>query len=212
MLSGCTSDQRQITEKAASLLSFIERGKELSIETQFGTKINLRLDGHKPSAGDSIVTDKDAAQGIVKFLPSGFVEVAIDEDSAEGTIVYDVPILVSGGRKIVGLTLTFQQGKIVKYCAKSGIEGFDDYMKSTHGDFDKLGFFGIGLNPGLKSGYTQDDKVSGAVTVGIGGNEDKGGKNRTLGNKHWWASMTKATLTIDDNILLKQGKELYLKR
>jgi leucyl aminopeptidase (aminopeptidase T) len=212
MLAGCTSDQQQITKKAIALLRSVEEGHEVSIETPFGTDISFRLVGRKPNSGDSILTHKDADEGIIKFLPSGFVEVAIDEDSAKGTIVYDVPILVPGGRKIVGLNLTFQRGKIVKYSAKSGIEGFDDYMRSTQGDFDKLGFFGIGLNPSLEPGYTQDDKVSGAVAIGIGGNEDKGGKNRTPGNKHWWASMTKATLKIDEDILLEQGKELYLKR
>jgi hypothetical protein len=69
----------------------------------------------------------------------------------------------------------------------------------------KFAFFGLGLNPGLKHGFTQDDKVLGGVTIGIGGNEDKGGKNKTKGNSMWWASTTQATLQVDDALLVKSG-------
>jgi hypothetical protein len=62
-----------------------------------------------------------------------------------------------------------------------------------------------GLNTGLKFGFTQDDRVLGGVTIGIGGNEDKGGKNRTLGNRHWWASMTNATVSIDGKTIVADG-------
>lgn len=212
MLAGCTSDQQEIAEKAVQLAGIIENGQQVLIQTPFGSKISFRLIGRKLSIGDSIVSKKDATQGVVKFLPSGFVEVAADEDSADGVVVYDKPIPVRGRRKIVGLSLRFERGKIVEFSAKSGIESFKDYMRSGQGDFGKFGFFGIGLNPGLMHGYIQDDKVSGAVTIGIGSNEDKGGRNRTPGNNGWWASMTGATLAIDDDLVLKDGKELYWKR
>jgi hypothetical protein len=65
-----------------------------------------------------------------------------------------------------------------------------------------LPFFGFGLNVGLRHGFTQDDTVLGSVTVEVGGNEDKRGKNRTLGNHHWWGSMTKATVGIDNKTLV----------
>jgi leucyl aminopeptidase (aminopeptidase T) len=139
-------------------------------------------------------------------LPSGFVEVAADEDSADGTVVYDVPIPARGGVKTERLSIEFKGGKVVRYSAQKGIEPFEDYMKSGQGDVDKFAFFGLGLNPSLEHGFTQDDKVLGGVTIGIGGNEDKGGKNRTAGNRHWWASMTKATVKIDGKIVLRKGK------
>jgi aminopeptidase len=151
-----------------------------------------------------VVSKEDGIRGIVKFLPSGFVEVAADEESAVGTIVYDVPILIRG-KSIKDLTLHFKHGKIVKYSAWSGIEEFEDYLKSNGADVDRFAFFGLGLNAGLKFGFTQDDKVLGGVTIGIGGNEDKGGKNRTLGNRHWWASMTNATVNIDGKTIVADG-------
>ncbi|MGQ9597602.1 MAG: hypothetical protein ACUVUS_09640 [Thermoproteota archaeon] len=69
----------------------------------------------------------------------------------------------------------------------------------------------MGLNHGLKPGFTQDDKVLGRVTIGIGGNEDKMGKNRTEENRHWWASMTQATVQIDKEAVLKNGIEAFSK-
>jgi leucyl aminopeptidase (aminopeptidase T) len=212
MLTGCTVNQQEIAEKAAQLANIMQEGREVSVQTPFGTSLKLELVGRKPIVGDSIVSKEDAAQGIVKFLPSGFVEVAVDEDSAEGTVVYDMPIPVRGAKKIEGLALEFKHGKVVKYSAQAEIGAFENYLRSGQGDVDKLGFFGIGLNPALKHGFTQDDKVLGGVTIGIGGNEDKMGKNRTMENRHWWASMTQATVQIGKELILKNGMEVFSER
>lgn len=210
MLAGCLVNQQEITHKAVQLANIIREGREVHVQTPHGTNFKFRLAGCEPIIGDSIVSEEDAADGIIKFLPSGFVEVAADEDSAEGTVVYDVPIPVRGRKKIRGLTLQFKHGKVVKYTAQTGIAPFENYLKSGQGDIDKFGFFGLGLNHGLKHGFTQDDKVLGGVTIGIGGNEDKGGKNRTQGNRHWWASITQATVLIDKKIVLRNGKWVIL--
>jgi leucyl aminopeptidase (aminopeptidase T) len=206
MLAGCLADQREIVQRANRLAGAVREGSDVNVETPFGTRLKFRLAEREPILGDSVVNKEDAAKGVVKFLPSGFVEVATDEDSAEGTVVYDVPIPARGGMRTERLSLEFKNGKVVRYCARDGIEPFESYMKSGQGDVDKFAFFGLGLNPGLKHGFTQDDKVLGGVTVGVGGNEDKGGKNRTAGNRHWWASMAKATVKIDGKVVLRSGK------
>lgn len=206
MLAGCLVDQDEIAERAARLARKVGGIKEVNIQTPFGTRIKFRLAGLEPITGDSIVSSKDAAKGVVKFLPSGFVEVAADEDSAEGLVVFDVPIRVRGGKNVEGLTLEFSHGKLTKYSAQGGIEAFENYLKPSQGDVDMFGFVGLGLNSGLRHGFTQDDKVLGGVTIGIGGNEDKGGRNRTSGNRHWWASLTKASVEFDGEIALQDGK------
>ncbi|MGD0495040.1 MAG: aminopeptidase [Candidatus Bathyarchaeia archaeon] len=209
MLAGCLTDQREIAKKAAELARIIRDSHEVSVRTPSGTNLRFELAGRRPIIGDSIVSEKDAAEGTVKFLPSGFVEAAADEDSADGKVVYDSPILVRGAKRIEGLTLKFKHGKLAKYSARVGVEAFRKYLDSAGGDVDKFGFFGIGLNPGLKHGFTQDDKVLGGFTLGIGGNEDKGGRNQTTGNRHWWASMTRATVQIDDKLVLEHGLETF---
>jgi len=205
MLAGCLVNQQEIARTASGVAEVIRKGRNVSVETPFGTKLKFELSGREPILGDSVVNKEDGAKGTVKFLPSGFVEVAAEETSAEGTVVYDAAISVRGGEKIKDLTLHFKQGKVVEYKAQSGTSKFEEYLKSCGGDVDKFAFFGLGLNPGLKHGFTQDDKVLGGVTIGIGGNEDKGGMNRTSGNRHWWASMTRATVKIDGKALVKNG-------
>ncbi|MEM3565769.1 MAG: aminopeptidase [Candidatus Bathyarchaeia archaeon] len=210
MLKGCLANQQEISDKAAKLADIIKNGREVNIQTPFGTNLKFDLAGREPIIGDSIVTKEDAAKYAVKFLPSGFVEVAANEDSAGGTVVFDAEIPTVGGRKIKDLKLWFEQGNVIKYWAREGIELFENYIKSGQGDIRKFGFFGIGLNPGLKHGFTQDDKVLGGVTIGIGGNKDKGGKNRTPENRHWWASMTHATVWVDGKLILKEGTNLSI--
>jgi len=212
MLAGCLANQREITKKALKVASAIRTGRKVQVQTQFGTNLKFELAEREPIVGDSIVSKNNAKKGAVKFLPSGFVEVATDEDSAYGTVVYDSPILVRGAKRIRGLTLLFERGKIVKYSAQYGIDAFENYIKSGQGDIDRFGFFGLGLNPGIRHGFTQDDKALGGVTIGIGGNKDKGGRNRTLGNRHWWASMAGATVKIDGKTVLKNGAEFCLRR
>ncbi|MFB3888342.1 MAG: aminopeptidase [Candidatus Bathyarchaeia archaeon] len=205
MLAGCLVNQREIAANCERFARRFREGHEVSVRTSFGTRLDFNLAGRDAVEGDSIVSRQDAAQGVVKFLPSGFVEVAPDEGSLEGTAVFDAPILIKGRERIEGLVLEFKHGKVTEHSAERGIEAFKDYLKSSQGDLDKFAFFGVGLNPGLRHGFTQDDKVLGGVTIGVGGNEDKGGKNRTLNNRHWWASMTKATVQVDGALLFRDG-------
>ncbi|MCW4044359.1 MAG: aminopeptidase [Candidatus Bathyarchaeota archaeon] len=205
MLAGCVANQREIARRAAQLACLMQKGREVRVQTPYGTKLKFKLAKRNAILGDSVVNREDAARCVVKFLPSGFVEVAPDEDSAEGTVVYDTPIPLQQGKKVNGLTLKFKHGKITSFTAQTGVDTFEDYLATSQGDADKFGFFGVGLNPGLKHGFTQDDKVFGGVTIGVGGNEDKQGKNRTAGNSHWWASMTHATVYIDKEPVVKNG-------
>jgi len=204
MLAGCVANQADIAHTAGRLATRLRDGREVQVQTPAGTNLHFTLTGRQPIVGDSIVTKKDAAEGRVKFLPSGFVEVAADETSAEGTVVYDVPIPVRGAQ-ISGLTLRFQRGEVVAYSAEAGMTAFESYLQAARGDGKRLGFFGLGLNSGLRHGFTQDDKVLGGVTIGIGGNADKGGANTTPDNEHWWASMTHATVWIDGVRVLTNG-------
>lgn len=206
MLAGCLVDQRQIAEKAAELAKAMRKAEKVSLDTPSGTSLEFALAKREGNRGDSIVSREDAAKGTLKFLPSGFVEVAPEENSANGLVVYDLPVAVGHGKHIEYLKMNLVDGKVVQYSAKKGVEFFENYMNSGHGDVDRFGFFGIGLNPDLRPGFTQDDKVLGGVTVGIGGNEDKGGKNRTVGNRHWWACMSRATVKFDGKNVLKDGR------
>jgi aminopeptidase len=177
--------------------------EEVHITTPHGTDLRFRLDRRSVSVSDGLVSEEKAEKGIVTFLPAGAVEVSASEESAEGKVVYDVPVRLESGI-VVGLTLQIKSGRIVKFTAKGQKEIFERYLDEGMGDFNRFAFFGFGLNPHLRHGFTQDDKVLGGVTVGFGDNEDKGGRNKANGNG-WWASMTEATVTIGDTKVMRDG-------
>jgi leucyl aminopeptidase (aminopeptidase T) len=104
----------------------------------------------------------------------------------------------------VGLTLQVKDGCVVEFMARERKEVFERYLKESSGDVNRFAFFGFGLNPHLRHGFTQDDKVLGGVTVGFGDNENKGGKNKANGHE-WWASITKATVTIGESEVMRTG-------
>ena len=140
------------------------------------------------------------------FVPAGGVEASADERSGEGVVVFDAPILslVKEGR-IERLALRVKNGRIAQHSAASNSNAFGRWVKKGSGDVDRFGFFGFGLNPRLRHGFTQDDKVLGGVTIGFGDNSDKAGKNRA-GGQGFWASMTGATMTIDGRVLMRAGR------
>jgi leucyl aminopeptidase (aminopeptidase T) len=189
-----------------SLASAMSGDGEVQVTTPFGTDLRFRLDKRPVDYSNGLATEEKAERGEVVFLPAGGVEVSAAEDSAEGRVVYDVTIRAEKGL-VQSLSLQLAQGRIKGVSAKSGKEIFDaSPLRKITGDEDRFAFFGFGLNPKLRHGFTQDDKVLGGVTIGFGDNMDKGGKNVASGG--WWASMTKATVTINGQRVMEDGRLL----
>jgi leucyl aminopeptidase (aminopeptidase T) len=206
MLAGCVANYHEISRRGKALGSVLTGKGRVHITTPFGTDLKLKLDSRPVSNGDGLATEEKAQKAIVTFIPAGGVEVSADERSANGRVVYDIPVHGSG-RSIVGLTLEVKDGRITGFRAKEGEKTFERYLNEGKGDVDRFAFFGFGLNPELRHGFTQDDKVLGGVTMGFGDNEGKGGKNRADG-QGWWASMSKATVTVDGNAVMRDGRLL----
>lgn len=206
MFAGCAANYHEVSRCGRTLSDALAGRKRVHITTPHGTDLLLKLDSRPVSIGDGLATEEKAQKAMVTFLPAGCVEVSADESSAKGRVVYDVPVRVSGG-SIVDLTLQVEDGRITEFTAKERKEVFERYLNEGKGDVDRFAFFGFGLNPNLRHGFTQDDKVLGGVTVGFGDNEDKGGKNRADGQS-WWASMTKATVTVNDTLVMRDGRIL----
>ena len=191
MLEGCVADYYQIEKRGEILSSLLNARKEVCITTPHGTDLRFRLDNRRVETSGGIASQEKAKKGLVTFLPAGGVEVTGDERSAEGEVVFDVPVRVEGG-PVVGLTLRVEDGIIVEYKARTGREVFENYLKEGSRDINCFASFGLGLNPNLRFGFTQDDKVLSGVTVSFGDNEKRGG-NRADGHG-WGASITKATV------------------
>jgi leucyl aminopeptidase (aminopeptidase T) len=205
MFDGCMADYQEIARRARSLARLISGRGEVHVTTAQKTDFRFTLADRPVDIGDGLASDERVREGRVVFLPAGGVEVSADEESGQGRIVFDAPILslVKEG-PIKKLTLKVDNGRISKHSAASGSGAFSRWLKRGQGDIDRFGFFGLGLNPKLHHGFTQDDKVLGGVTIGFGDNTDKAGKNKS--DPHgFWASMTKATVTIDNKVIMRAG-------
>ena len=206
MLAGCMVDYHTVAEQAKRLAEIVGRKGIVNITTPHGTDFRFRLDRRLVDIGHGLADDRMIREGRVVFVPAGGVEASADEESGEGVVVFDPPILslVKEGR-IERLEVKVKDGRISHHSAASNSAAFGRWLKKGGGDIDRFGFFGFGLNPRLRHGFTQDDKVLGGVTIGFGDNSDKAGKNRA-GGRGFWASMTDATVTIDGRGIMRAGR------
>jgi leucyl aminopeptidase (aminopeptidase T) len=207
MFDGCMADHRAISKRAKTLEKLIESDGEARVQNRQGTDFKFKLDNRPADSFDGVIRQDWVSQGRPGFLPAGGIEVSVDEQSGNGRVVFDKPIRSLLKRGIINrLMLTVSEGRIVNSLAGSQQQAFERWLKEGKGDSDRLGFFGFGLNPNLRHGFTQDDKVLGGVTIGFGDNSDKRGKNKA--DRGFWASMTGATVTIGNKHVMKDGKLL----
>ncbi len=207
MFEGCLVDYGKMSAIAKRLARLMEGDGEVRVTTPHGTNFTFSLDRRPVDWFDGIVRDEWVAIGRPAFLPAGGIEVSVNEKSGQGSIVFDQPILslLKEGR-LEGLKLTVERGRIRAFSASRQKEAFGRWLNDGKGSTDRLAFFGFGLNHKLRHGFTQDDKVLGGVTIGFGDNSDKKGKNKA--DRGFWASMTKATVTIGDKTVMKNGQLL----
>lgn len=202
MYSGCLENPRFMLARAKALLPLMTGDDEVRMISRSGTDLEFRLDGRRAEISDGLATREKAKKGFVTFLPAGGIEVSVDEESARGKLVYDRPASISGGG-LEKLKLRVEEGRIDSFTVSGPRRHFQKYLDSDE-NAGRLSFFGFGLNSKLRFGYTQDDKVLGGVEIGFGDNERKGGKNRANGHE-WWRAISKATVEIGGETIMRNG-------
>ncbi len=204
MFDGCMADPKAVGKRAEALEKLMQSDGEVRLQTPHGTDFTFKLDNRPADSFDGIIREDWVSQGRPGFLPAGGIEVSVDEESGQGRVVFDQPILSLLKEGIINrLTLAVSEGRIVNSSAGGQQRAFERWLKEGKGDVDRFAFFGFGLNPNLRHGFTQDDKVLGGVTIGFGKNLDKAGKNKA--DRGFWASMTGATVTIGNKLVMKDG-------
>src|SRR3989449_1724351 len=140
-----------------------------------GTDLSLSLRGREAILEDGIVDASDIARGhLQSSLPSGFVDIAPLETTGDGDVTF--PSTPLWGKMIRNLRVTFSGGRLVDYQAAKNVGAFANYFKASSGEKDRIASLTIGLNPTASYlGGFVDHFVAGAVTIGLGGNQDIGG-------------------------------------
>lgn len=198
-------DHAKMKVLGRKLGSKLEHASKVHVTAANGTDLAFSVGDRPVHVNDGILDEEDVAKGTTfGTLPSGSVEVAPVESSAEGTILFDQPMALRG-KLVKGLKLKFEGGKLVSYEAQANLDAFADYYKGASGDRDRIASFLIGLNPNSDYiGYYTDGLVLGAVTVGVGANKTIGGANETsFGHAQ---TLSRATVDVDGTQILVNGK------
>jgi aminopeptidase len=138
------------------------------------TDLTLSLRGRKGAVDDGHVN-----------MPGGEFFFSPVEDSAEGTIYFDVPSHLEGA-PVQGVRLTFRKGRAEEASAE---QGEDSLLAAL--DMDEgarfVGELGIGCNAGITQPMRNtlyDEKMAGTVHLAVGASYTKvGGKN--VSSLHW---------------------------
>jgi aminopeptidase len=188
LFGSCLLDWDAQTAEMRRLADRFDGGEEVRIVGE-GTDLTLSIAGRETQIDDGHLN-----------MPGGEIFFAPIEDSASGLISYSEFPAVYGPEEVTGITLRFEEGKVVDASAASN-EAFLLRTLDTDDGARRLGELGIGTNPGVTRHMKNvlfDEKMAGTVHLAVGASyEFAGGTNKSA--VHW--DMVKD---------LRNGGELYL--
>lgn len=173
LVAGCTRDWD--TDRASwNRLARRLNGAQEVVITGPQTRLSFSLEGRRwiVFAGE-------------RNLPDGEMATAPLVDTVSGILHIEDPF-VFAGQQVAGLTLTWDQGRLVDVVADEGQELARALVKTDVGS-SRIGEFGVGLNPSLRrmtGDLFFDEKIEGTVHVALGrAYPDCGGTNQSA--LHW---------------------------
>jgi aminopeptidase len=160
---------RELHAVQEELIGRLQRAKEVHIEAP-GTDLRLRVEGRTWINSDG-----------KRNMPSGEVFTGPQENSAQGVIRFNLPV-VSAGQRLEGIELRFQEGKVTGMRAERG-EAYLAELLALDSGASYLGELGIGTNFGIQrpSGLILfDEKIGGSLHLALGNSyPETGGTNRS---------------------------------
>jgi leucyl aminopeptidase (aminopeptidase T) len=169
-----------------------------------GTDLEFELIGRPAQVSDGVVDDEDIAAGALSAsIPAGNVAVAPQETSAHGVVVGSVPSPWAG-RSIRRMRWEFRDGRLTTFDGDANAKALAAVHTKATGDRDRLAGVSVGLNAKAVLGFLQNAIVRGAVTVGVGANEDLGGKNKS--SFSFSVTVPNAAFELDEHTLVQEGK------
>jgi aminopeptidase len=183
----------------------MRKGKLVKVSHSNGTEISFRLGKFPIQLDDAIVDASDLKAGNnMAWIPGGVVGVAIDHTSAEGSVSGNHTTYPNTG-PVSGAHWKFVDGRLTDQSYESGGDPIQTaYAKAPRAGKDRLGYFSVGLNPEIARLPQMEDQELGAVTLQIGGNTFRGGRNASPFGT--WMVLKGADVSIDGKPLLQDGR------
>ena len=191
----------RLRDRQAQVIERLAPAREIHIEAA-GTDLRLNVEGRSWMNSDGR-----------RNMPSGEVFTGPHEDSANGTIRFDVPSSARGV-DVAGVELRFEDGEVVAAHAHSGDQHLQAALATDSGA-RFLGELGIGTNTGIDraTGSTLlDEKIAGTIHLALGRSyPETGGTNSSA--LHWdlICDLRKGgRVTVDGELLIEDGTLLVV--
>lgn len=211
--------QRALLESDYGALTALARRAETALRsgvvhvtTPLGTDLRFRIGTRPVNRQDGDASAATTGKGVILIdreieLPAGVVRVAPLDESVEGTIAF--PPSQWDARPVEGLKIRFERGRAVSVTATSGVAAAEAEMARVPQAGKHFREFALGLNPLLQVperspwipyyGYG-----AGVVRLSLGDDTELGGT--TGGGYVRWNFFTDTTVTIDDQVWVRDGK------
>ncbi len=205
----CSAPRRatsaRLVRDARRLEGVLDRGHSVRLTHPNGTDLTLALAARPMQEQLGRVTPKNVKSrfGMMTSVPEALIYVTVDEGTAEGTFVANLPTRAAGPAKEGG-SWRFENGRLKEWQYRRGKAAFQkDYQAGTAGR-DQPAVLEIGLDSGLRISPGLEESGRGVLSVGVGGNKGWGGKNSSSFSD--WLSLTGGDLTIDNRRVVRRGR------
>jgi aminopeptidase len=157
-------DWESLADEMARLKTVLDDGDTVRLRRAGGP---VETDLTMSIAGRTAVNSAASVAYGSHNLPSG--EVFTAPYDTEGTVSFDVPLTVEG-RRVQGVTLTFEGGEVVDWSAERGAEAIASVLETDPGA-RRLGELGVGMNRAIDR-FTDnvlfDEKMGDTVHLAVG--------------------------------------------
>ena len=187
---------QKVSKEQQRYVDFLDTVSELRFEAP-DTDITMSVKGRKWINSD----------GKANF-PSGEVFSAPVEDSVNGHIRYDVPVVYQG-HPVEGIAIEFIDGKVVSARAERGEEFLLSQLDADEGS-RTLGEVAFGLNYGITrptGNILFDEKIGGTIHLAVGaGYPDSGSHNKSAIHWDMIRSMKPGKAWADGKLVYEDGR------
>ena len=196
-------DHDALKLRADQVIAQLQPGSTVKVKSPYGTNISFKLHTSKAMASCGNTMDQQRSRGNnYAWLPAGDVFMALDPNSANGTIV--MPAYYMGNTKLTNLKVEFANGKIKQLSADQDVSKLKMRLLSGGAENAQLGSMDLGINPHSKVlGDYRSFEMAGMVSLGTGGNSWAGGDY--TGTVSYFFHLKDATLEIGSKKVVDKG-------
>ena len=209
--SACLIDWTKQAKTQEAIKRTLEKGKVVRILGE-DTDLHLSIEGRKVK---KCIGKCEYNPDLKRFeganMPDGEVFFGPVEDFTHGYIKYTYPYNKEG-KKIDGIALKFEHGKIVEYKAETNQKALESLLNTDDGA-RRLGELGIGTNAGITKFMDEllfDEKILGTVHVTPGNSYEGRGLNKSAIHadivKDLRPEFGGGEIQVDGEVIQKNGK------